>query len=327
MEENKVDILVATYNSEINYLKKQIDSLINQTYSNIKIYISDDAFNNINVKELLIEYEKKDNRIKLFLQEKNLGLNSNFEFLLKQSTSKYIVFCDQDDIWHEDKIEKMVEKIQNENVDLLYSDARQIDENDVVLHNSYLKYKKLPIIKGKNKSILFARHTILGCTQMITKDVKEKMVNFKSQVIAHDWLSVVIANEGKGISYIDEKLIDYRLHTNNVFGGRDLNKNITNWKKSNGSKYNNYLNYRENVINNAYENGAKMSLEYSQNEENKQIILKQIQYFEKLKKHKYIYLNISGYFKYLYAKGLGTRIIKELVLFNFPILGFLKFKN
>lgn len=327
MEENKVDILVATYNSEINYLKKQIDSLINQTYSNIKIYISDDASNNINVKELLIEYEKKDNRIKLFLQEKNLGLNSNFEFLLKQSTSKYIVFCDQDDIWHEDKIEKMVEKIQNENVDLLYSDARQIDENDVVLHNSYLKYKKLPIIKGKNKSILFARHTILGCTQMITKDVKEKMVNFKSQVIAHDWLSVVIANEGKGISYIDEKLIDYRLHTNNVFGGRDLNKNITNWKKSNGSKYNNYLNYRENVINNAYENGAKMSLEYSQNEENKQIILKQIQYFEKLKKHKYIYLNISGYFKYLYAKGLGTRIIKELVLFNFPILGFLKFKN
>ena len=56
------------------------------------------------------------------------------------------------------------------------------------------------------------------------------MLPFKEEVIAHDWLAAFIASEGNGITYIKESLIDYRLHTSNVFGGRSLNQNITKWK-------------------------------------------------------------------------------------------------
>ena len=101
-----VDILVTTYNTNEKYLKKQIESILRQTYKNIKIYISDDNSNKNEIKELLEEYEKNDNRIRLFLQPQNLGYNKNFEFLLQQSTANYIMFSDHDDVWHKDKVEK-----------------------------------------------------------------------------------------------------------------------------------------------------------------------------------------------------------------------------
>ena len=81
--EELVDILVTTYNTEEKFLRKQIESILKQTYKNIKIYISDDKSTNSNVEKILKEYEKKDERIKLFIQPRNLGFNKNFEFLLK----------------------------------------------------------------------------------------------------------------------------------------------------------------------------------------------------------------------------------------------------
>ena len=58
--EELVDILVTTYNTNEKYLRKQIESIIKQTYTNIKIYISDDRSTDENVEKILKEYEKKD---------------------------------------------------------------------------------------------------------------------------------------------------------------------------------------------------------------------------------------------------------------------------
>ena len=79
--EEKVDILLATYNGE-KYLKEQINSILNQTYKNIRLIISDDCSKD-GTREILKEYEK-DERVEVHLQEKNLGYIQNFEYLLKQ---------------------------------------------------------------------------------------------------------------------------------------------------------------------------------------------------------------------------------------------------
>ena len=119
MMEELVDILVTTYNTNEKYLRKQIESILKQTYNNIKIYISDDNSTDLKVKEILKGYADNDKRIRLFLQPKNLGYNKNFEFLLQQSTSDYIMFSDHDDIWHKDKVEKSLKKLKEENVDMV----------------------------------------------------------------------------------------------------------------------------------------------------------------------------------------------------------------
>ena len=107
-----VDILVTTYNTNEKYLRRQIETILNQTYTDIQVHISDDKSPNENVAKILQEYAQKDNRIKLYIQPENLGYNKNFEFLLKQSTAEYIMFSDHDDIWYEDKVEKSLEKIK-----------------------------------------------------------------------------------------------------------------------------------------------------------------------------------------------------------------------
>ena len=94
MEEELVDILVTTYNTNEKYLRKQINSLLRQSYKNLKIYISDDNSQDKNVIKVLKEYEEKDNRIKLFLQQTNLGYNKNFEFLLKKSKNNFLISAD-----------------------------------------------------------------------------------------------------------------------------------------------------------------------------------------------------------------------------------------
>lgn len=321
-----VDILLTTYNTDEKYLKEQIDSLLNQTYQNIKVYISDDASTDNKVLEILNEYKNKDNRIIIFKQEQNLGYNKNFEFLLQQSTADYIMFCDHDDIWNKDKVEKSLEKLINADCSLVYANCRQINENGNLIKNDYFKTKNIPIIKGKSK-LAISRYAGLGCSQIITKEVKEKMIPFKPEVMAHDWLAGFIANEQKGIDYIYDELFDYRLHTSNVFGGRSLNQNLNRWKEQNGNTYSSFTEYRNDAIDRAYLGGAKMCLEYAEKERDKIFIKKLIKYYKKIKNTKIMNIHFVKYFKYLGGKNLAKKMCKEIVLFHFPLIAYIVFKS
>ena len=299
--EEKVDILLATYKPNITYLKEQIESILNQTHKNIKLYISDDYSNEQEVIETLETYAKKDDRIELYVQEKNLGYIKNFEFLLTKSTAKYVAFCDQDDIWYPNKIEKSLNTLIEKNVDLIYCNSKHINENDEII----------------------SRYLGLGCSQIFTSEVRQKMLPYKESVMAHDWLASFIASEGKGVDYIEEPLFSYRLHTSNVFGGRSLNQNISRWKQEHGKSYQSYLQYRnEKVIDKAYLDGAKMCLEYSTNSENIEKIKQLIKYYEKLKKVKYINFQVGKYMKFLSGKNMLKKMIKELIIFHLPLLGY-----
>lgn len=324
----KVDILLATYNTKIEYLKKQIDSILNQTYTNINLIISDDNSTKKEVREVLEEYKQKDNRITVYFQENNLGYIKNFEFLLTKSNADYISFADHDDVWYENKIEKSIEVLEEKNVDLVYCDCKQIDENGQVIQESYLKYKNLPVVNGKNNILIFSRHIAIGCSTVFTKKIKEQMLPFTQSVMAHDWINVYLASKQQGIASIEEPLFDYRLHTSNEFGGRSLKQNLSKWKEENGSSYKAYKKYRnERVIKTAYLNGTLMCREYRDKlglEKNIQEE-KVIKYYEKLLKTNIINLRLISFEKYLAFKGIGKRRIKEEMIFHFPLISYLMY--
>ncbi len=323
--ENKVDILMTTYNTNIKYLKEQIESILNQTYKNICLLISDDCSTELDVKNILNQYEQKDKRIKLYFQEKNLGYIKNFEFLLQQSDAKYIMYADHDDIWYENKVEKSLKKLQEEDVDLVYCNSVQIDENGNIMKNNYFKYKNVPLINKKGK-LAISRCIGIGCSQIFTDKIKEKMLPFKEEVMAHDWLAAFIANENNGMAYINEPLFEYRLHNANVFGGRSFSQNKTRWKEENGKTYKSFLKYREEkVIYKAYLDGAIMCKEYAENKENKEFINQLIKYYENLLKSKYINFHWIRFIKYLGGKNLAKKMVKEFIIFHFPFLGYLVF--
>lgn len=127
----KVFIGLTTYNGE-KYIKEAIDSLLNQSYSNFTLFISDDASND-NTAEICREYAAKDSRIVYFRQEKNLGMFPNFDFVLNKAEGEYFMWASHDDVWGKDFIKICVENIENKNVDAAISTVADINSEGKIL--------------------------------------------------------------------------------------------------------------------------------------------------------------------------------------------------
>ncbi len=216
----KIDVLMATYNGE-KYLKEQIDSILNQTYQNIHLIISDDCSTD-KTREILKTYEENE-RISVFYQEKNLGYVKNFEFLLKQVENNLYMLSDQDDFWMPEKIEKSVEKLQNENLDLVFGDLEVVDENLNTIYNSFSKFmlldRKIKRELNTNK-LQYLYNCMTGCTILSKKEFLDKILPLptNSKYMIHDyWMGLVISLNGK-VGYLEETYIKYRQHGNNQVG-------------------------------------------------------------------------------------------------------------
>jgi len=220
-EEVLVSIAMATYNGE-KFIKKQIESILNQTYKNLEIVICDD--NSIdNTFKILKEYADKDKRIKLYKNCNNLGFVKNFEKAINLSKGKYIALSDQDDIWVENKIEILLKEIGE--YDLIHSDAYLINENAEIIFNSYSKFVN-KYLNPKDIIELACTPMVTGCTCMFTSELKEKILPICSEIHVHDiWISFIAFKNG-GIKYCDKPLIKYRQHENNQIGAIKKTGNI-----------------------------------------------------------------------------------------------------
>lgn len=111
-----VNILLATYNGS-KYIKKQLDSLLAQSYPNVAIYIRDDGSTDDTISIIQDYISTNSSSKKIILLENhgiNLGCPASFYQILKEcDAADYYAFCDQDDIWYPDKIAWAVEKLEN----------------------------------------------------------------------------------------------------------------------------------------------------------------------------------------------------------------------
>jgi len=201
-----ISICMATYNGE-KYIKEQLDSILSQISENDEIIISDDTSTDKTV-EIIKSY--KDNRIKIFENQKFKSPIFNFENALKHANNNIMVLADQDDIWKPNKIEIIKKHMQE--FDLVLSDADIIDENGNVLQESFCK------LNG-SKSGLFkniVKNSYLGCTMAFNKKILEKSLPFPSDLPMHDWWIGLIAEMYGKIYFTNDKLISYRRHGNNA---------------------------------------------------------------------------------------------------------------
>lgn len=225
----KVDILLATYNGE-NYLREQLDSILNQTYTDFRLLISDDMSTD-KTYEILEEYKQKDKRITIFKQEKNTGVVSNFEFLLEQVENKYYAFSDQDDIWNKDKLERSILKLENENADIVFTDLEVVDNNKETIYKSYweLKEFKDKILKYNSFEALYLNNYVTGCTMLAKAETIKKCLPLPktSKYVLHDyWISLIVSQSGK-IIFLEEPTIKYRQHKNNKIGSKKKSDSMT----------------------------------------------------------------------------------------------------
>lgn len=216
-----IKILMTTYNGEL-FIKEQLDSILSQTYSNWNLIIGDDGSTDGTI-QIINEYMQKDSRIKLKQNVDNLGVVKNFENLLKITNGEYYMFCDQDDVWLLDKIDKTmecmleVESVSDVNESIyVFSDIVQVNKNLEPLGKKY--NKNLPYAINLNRLLL--KSVIPGCVSMINNSLKKKVLPFPSEIILHDyWMSLVAASMGT-LKFLPIKLLKYRHHGSNITAGK-----------------------------------------------------------------------------------------------------------
>lgn len=151
MVQPHVNIILATYNGE-RYIRHQLDTLIEQTYENITIYIRDDGSKDGTV-DIIKEYIENNTSKKKIVLLDNGGINlrcpgSFYEILKKCEPADYYSLCDQDDEWYPDKVKWAVERLEKENKDqvLLYYTASDYKTSEgEFIRRSPLQKEKLEL--------------------------------------------------------------------------------------------------------------------------------------------------------------------------------------
>jgi glycosyltransferase involved in cell wall biosynthesis len=215
----KVSILLSTFNGA-NYIQGQLASLYKQIYTNFDIIARDDNSTDNSLDGL------KSYDIEVMPQGENLGPKDSFSSLLEyslRSDSNYFMFCDQDDIWQVNKIEKTLKKMKSLESKfgdiplLVHTDLEVVDEELNTIDNSFCHFEQInPNMNDFNR--LLMENTITGCTVMINRKLAQLAMPMPDGAIMHDWwLGLVVSKFGK-IGFIDEALIKYRQHTQNSIG-------------------------------------------------------------------------------------------------------------
>jgi len=209
-------ICIATYNGE-KFIKEQIVSILNQINGNDEIIITDDCSTDQTIN---IINKFNDPRIKVFINEKKLGHQFNFEQSLLRCTKEIIFFCDQDDIWCDLKY-KLVMKEFSKNKDLILVHHRFSTFSDIIIKSKIENKKNTILINSKRSKFYFLLRQfysceIWGCATAFRYSLRNSLTPFPVKVYSHDhWLAITAPLYGS-ILLMNDILLYRRLHNNNL---------------------------------------------------------------------------------------------------------------
>ena len=311
--EETIDVLMPTYNGE-KYIREQIDSILHQTYSQIRLLISDDCSSDHTV-EILKEYQTKDSRIMIFEQKENLGVSGNIEFLLKQVKSEFYMFSDQDDVWQSIKIEKSFEKLKRENADLVFGDLEVVDKELKPIQKSFNEFmllnRKIEKYLHTNR-LNYLYNCVTGCTILSKKEWIPKILPIpkNTKYVLHDhWIGLITSFGGK-IAYLPERYIQYRQHGSNEVGAQKITHSMTSMQEIRQWM----IAVKLGVFEIYYQNNSVFPIELQ--ELNKQAL----DYFKMLQKVKMANFKNWKVFHQLYCTEKWTYYLENFMILNFPFI-------
>ena len=208
-----ISVVMATYNGE-TYLRQQLQSINCQTYTNMEIIISDDGSTDDTLE--IIRNHHFIHPMKLVQNTGPHGPAHNFGNGIKYARGEYVALSDQDDIWIEDKLETLLEYI--EDYDVVHGKCLVVDERGKP-HSEGIMHAVYEIDKSKliHFTDFIAINPLLGCTSLIRKDFLDTVLPFPEDVLFHDgWIALSATKSEKGLVYVHKPVVHYRQHQSNT---------------------------------------------------------------------------------------------------------------
>ena len=206
-----IDVLLATYRPDKSWLDAQVESIRRQQEAEVRLIMREDV----------------DGR----------GPCDNFNELLKMSGGDYVALADQDDVWVENRLATMMERMRQmegkfgkETPILVFCDSRVVDENLRPMHGTFISRRGIDVDRGIKLSRLLMQNFISGHAMLFNAALRAKVGDIPASAIMHDhWIALVAAAFGK-IGFVDEPLVLYRQHSRNVLSANSLSRSLQSFK-------------------------------------------------------------------------------------------------
>lgn len=205
MDKPLISVLMSLHKTN-QFFNESLDSIVNQSYSNIELLIMKDGLKDESEIQTLDNISNKDRRIKVFENEKNLGLTKSLNILLENSNSTIIARHDLDDISNHLRLEKQIKFLKNNNLDACFTYASSL-QNGKILHKR-TQFIPLPIL-------LKIKNPFVHGTMLIEKDALESVGGYNENFkYAQDYkLYLDLTRNGKKLQLLKETL--YKLNMEN----------------------------------------------------------------------------------------------------------------
>lgn len=208
----EISIVMPAYNAE-KTIGEAIDSVLSQTFSDFELIVINDCSKD-STSIILSDYANNDKRVKVFTNEVNSGVSKTRNFGIEKAEGKWIAFLDSDDVWREDKLEKQVALMRDNNAVISYTASAFIDEYGN--RYSYI----MPAEKTTDYKTLLRKNLISCSSAMVRADVMKKytMPNDNMHEDYYVWLNIL---KSEKYAYgINEPLLIYRLSKSSKSGSR-----------------------------------------------------------------------------------------------------------
>ena len=198
-----ISIITPCYNSS-KFINECVNSVLLQSYCNWELLLVDDCSSD-NSKELLLNIEKKDERIKVTFLDNNIGAAHARNVAIQKAKGKYIAFLDSDDSWDSMKLEKQISFMVQNDIAFSFTSYQSISENGLDI---------ISVIEAPYKMTYnnYLKNTIIGCLTVIID--REKVGDFEMPSIrsSHDMaLWLLIMKRGFVAYGFNENLANYRI--------------------------------------------------------------------------------------------------------------------
>ena len=218
-------ILLSTFNGE-EYLFEQLNSLFSQTYNEFVLFVRDDGSTDSTV-SIIKSFRNKYKNIVFFEDSlENIGACKSYLWLLQNVEADYYMFCDQDDVWVNNKIELSINALKCEEI--------RSDKLAIIVHTDLIVTdKKLNVISNSlwdndntnplriTRKYLFLVNYLTGCTMLINKKARDISITSNETAIMHDfWVGICVEASNGVILSLSTPTVFYRQHERNVIGSK-----------------------------------------------------------------------------------------------------------
>lgn len=209
----KITVVMPAYREKKEQICQAIESILNQTYRNFEYIIVLDDPQNEELKALIQGYANNDARISLYVNEKNGGCPYSKDRGVRLADTEYVAIMDSDDIARPYRLEKQLEKIEREQLDMVAGYVRVIDEDGTPLYDM----DNLPLTHDKIVKKMKVNNCMPHPTWFLKRSMYLTLGGYTDMQGCEDYDFLIRAiREGYRLGMVDEILLDYRLSTNSV---------------------------------------------------------------------------------------------------------------